>query len=154
MSADHIPSPWAIRSTLISVAELERSVEFYRELGSFGEILHDDAIAVLGGTSSESIVLILRETRGVHVRHGQQSLGLRTITFNVRTPSELDRVESVLRSRDLFTARRHIGDHLAEMVSGRDLDNMPLAFICYNSDESIGSEYYQAIVDLIYALDM
>ena len=75
MSADHIPSPWAIRSTLISVAELlEPPVESHNRAPGIpsGEILHDDAIAVLGGTSSESIVLILRETWGVHVRHGQQ----------------------------------------------------------------------------------
>ena len=33
MPADDIARPWAIRSTLIAVADLERSVAFYRELG-------------------------------------------------------------------------------------------------------------------------
>ena len=61
MTADHVPRPWALRSTLIAVADLDRSVAFYREVGPFEEIAREDAVAVLGEESPSSIILILRE---------------------------------------------------------------------------------------------
>ncbi len=51
---DHIAQPWAIRTTLIAVAELDRSVAFYREPRSFEEIFRAYAVAVLGGTSANT----------------------------------------------------------------------------------------------------
>ena len=43
------------------------------------------------------------------MRHGQQSLGLRSITFDVGSLGELyDRIESVLRTHTLFTSRQDI----------------------------------------------
>jgi catechol 2,3-dioxygenase-like lactoylglutathione lyase family enzyme len=154
MPTDHVAEPWAIRSTLIAVTDLERSVDFYRELGPFDEIFREDAIAVLGQASPASIMLILRDARSIRLtRHGQQSLGLRSIVFNVGSLGELDRIESVLRGRDLFTSRRQIADGVSELLRGRDPDNLPLVFVCYAEGETIGSDYYRAVVNLFYSLD-
>jgi len=154
MPADHVAPPWAIRSTLVAVADLDRSIAFYRELGRFDEIVREDAVAVLGDGSPESIALILRETRGVHhARHGQQSLGLRSITFSVGTLAELDRIESVLRGRDLFTSRRQIFDGASELLRGRDPDNLPLVFVCYADGATLGPDYYRQVANLMYSLD-
>jgi hypothetical protein len=153
MTIDHAAQPWTLRSTLIAVGDLERSIAFYGELGPFAAIARDDAIAVLGDASPSSIVLILRETRGLHqARHGPQSLGLRSVTFNVGSVGELDRIESFLRSRDLFTDRRHIADGASDLLRGRDPDNLPLVFVSYTQD-TIGSEYYESAIDLYYSLD-
>jgi hypothetical protein len=121
MPTDHVARPWAFRSTLIAVADIDRSIAFYRELGPFDEIAREDAVALLGELSPSSIVLILRELRGVHhARHGQQSLGPRSIAFNVGSLGELDRIESVLRGRDLFTSRGQIANGVSELLLGRD----------------------------------
>ena len=74
MPFDHVAQPWVIRSTLVVVADLDRSVAFYRELGPFEEIVREDAVAVLGDVSPASIVLMLREARSIQARRGQQSL--------------------------------------------------------------------------------
>jgi catechol 2,3-dioxygenase-like lactoylglutathione lyase family enzyme len=154
MPTDHVAPPWAIRSTLVAVADLDRSVAFYREVGPFNEIVRDDAVALIGDASPASIVLILRETRSSHhIRHGQQSLGLRSITFNVGSVGELDRVESVLRDRDLFTSRQQMADGAAELVYGRDPDNLPLVFVYYAQDQTLGPDYYRTIIRLVYSLD-
>lgn len=155
MPAESVPEAWIIRSTLVAVADLDRSVAFYRELGPFDEILREDAVAVLGEMSPASIVLILREMRAIHqARHGQQSLGLRSIHFNVGSLGELDRIESVLHGRKLFTSRRQIADGASELLLGRDPDNLPLAFVCYGGDRPVGSDYYRAIVPMVYSLDV
>jgi hypothetical protein len=154
MPADRVAQPWTLRSTLIAVADLDRSVAFYREIGPFDEIAREDAAVILGGLSPASTVLMLRELRSIHgVRHGQQSLGLRSITFSVGSLDELDRVESVLRGQGLFTARHQIADGESEIVRGRDPDNLPLVFVCYADDKPLGPEYYRALATLVYSLD-
>ena len=154
MTSDNVPHPWTIRSTLVAVAELDRSVPFYRELGPFEEIAREDAAVVLGGLDPASIVLILRELGGIHhVRHGQQSLGLRSITFNVGSIGELDRIESVLRGVDLFTGRQQIAEGEAEMIRGRDPDNLPLVLMHYAEDGPLTPEYYRTVAGLVYSLD-
>jgi hypothetical protein len=153
MPTDDGAQPWAIRSALVAVADLEKSVPFYRELGPFAEIARDDAVVVLGDVSPAAIILILRELRSIHhTRHGQQSLGIRSITFSVGSLAELDRIESVLRGRDLFTSRHTVAEG-AELLRGRDLDNQPLVFVCYDPDRTYGSEYYQSVAGLFYSLD-
>jgi hypothetical protein len=153
MSTNRDAQPWTIRSTLVAVTDLNRSIEFYSELGPFGLIDRQDAVAVVGLPTPSSIVLILRQTRDLHqVRHGQQSLGLRSITFNVGSLGELDRIESFLRSRSHFTSRRQIAEGAAELLWGRDPDNLPLVFIRYEGD-SVGPDYFRAIVNLVYSLD-
>jgi hypothetical protein len=154
MPTDHAHRPWAIRSTLAVVADLDRSVDFYRELGPFDEIVREGAVAVLGEGSPASIVLILREGRSNYARRSQQSLGLRSITFNVGSSSELDRTESVLRGRKLFTSRRQLTSGGSELLYGRDPDNMPLVFVYYVGDEALGSDYYRTVADLAYSLDV
>lgn len=154
MPTDRPAHPWAIRSALVAVGDLDRSIAFYREIGPFEEIIREDAVAVLGGVWTESINLILRESRSVHrTRHGQQSLGLRSITFNVPSLTELDRIESVLRARDLFTSRRDIFDSSSVLLQGRDPDNMPLVFVCYAGNDEIEADYYRVILNLVYSLD-
>jgi catechol 2,3-dioxygenase-like lactoylglutathione lyase family enzyme len=152
MTNEPIP-PWTIRSTLIAVTDLERSVAFYRDIGPFDEVVRDDAIAVLGDPAPSSIMLILREARGPHhTRHGQQSLGLRSITFNVGDPTELDRIESVLRDRDLLTTRRSLADGVSDLVLGHDPDNLPLLFVYY-ADDTVDADYYRVIADSFYTMD-
>ena len=155
MPAEDVPEPWTIRSTLIAVADLDRSVAFYREVGPFDEIVREDAVAVLGEMSPASVVLILREVRGTHQgRHGQQSLGLRSLHFKIESLGELNRIESVLRGRELFTSRRQTADGASEILLGRDPDNLPLAFVCYGEGKPLGPDYYRGIALLVYSLDV
>jgi hypothetical protein len=154
MPSDHVGQPWVIRSTLAVVTDLDRSVAFYRELGPFEEIVREDAVAVLGDVSPASIILILREARGMSARRGQQSLGLRSITFNVGSTSELDRIESVLRGRDLFTSRRPLVNGASDLLRGRDPDNFPLVFVCYAEGETLGLDYYRMVANVAHSLDI
>ncbi len=154
MATDHIAEPWTIRSTLIAVTELDRSLAFYRELGPFEEVAREDTVVVLGVMPAGSMFLILREMPSLHgVRHGQQSLGLRSVTFNVRSVGELDRVESVLRDHGHFTRRWKIVD-AAEAVTGRDPDNLPLVFVCFDESKVLESDYYRTVAGLGHSLDV
>ena len=93
-------------------------------------------------------------TRNIRqTRPGPQSLGLRSIVFNIGSTAELDRIESVLRKHDLFTSRRSISDGASDLLRGRDPDNLPLAFVCYQEGIVLGPDYYRKVTDLMYSLD-
>jgi len=154
MPTDHVAHPWSLRTALVVVSDLDRSVAFYRELGPFEEIVREDAVAVLGDAAPASVVLILREARSIFARRGQQSLGLRSVTFNVRSLGELDRIESVLRARDLFTLRHSLADGAAELLRGRDPDNLPLVFVSFAEEDTLGLAYYRAVATLAHSLDV
>jgi hypothetical protein len=154
MPADHVEQLWAIRSTLVAVSDLDRSVAFYQGLGPFDVIAREQAVAVLGRVSPAAMGVILRQTERVDEgRQGQQSLGLRSEIFNLGSLAELDRIESFLRSRDLFTARRNSADNASDFVIGRDPDNLPLVFVYY-AQETLGPEYYRQMLDLVYSIDV
>ena len=154
MPSDHAAQSWAIRSTLIAVSDLDRSIAFYQELGPFDVIAREQAVAVLGRVSPTSIGVILRATEHVDEgRQGQQSLGLRSEIFNLGALSELNRIESFLRGRNLFTARRNSAQNASDFIIGRDPDNLPLVFVYY-AEEMLGTDYYRNMLDLVYSLDV
>lgn len=154
-ATDHLAEPWAIRSTLVTVTQLDRSLTFYREIGPFEEIAREETVAVLGQPPHGSMFVILREVRGGHgIRHGQDSLGVRSMTFNVRSASELDRIEPLLQEHGLFTRRWKMSDGAAELMTGRDPDNLPLAFGSYDEGRLTGTEYYAAIAGFVHSLDI
>jgi hypothetical protein len=154
MPPDHEEQPWTLRSTLIAVSDLARSVSFYHEIGPFDEIGREDAVVVLGGQSPSAIVLILRELRGHQTRHGQQSLGLRSMIFSVGSVGELDRIEAVLRSHDLYTSRHELADGASVILRGRDPDNLPLVFVCYHESMTFGADYFRTIAEMFYSIDV
>ena len=152
---DHPAVPWAIRSSLVTVTDLDRSVAFYGEIGLFEEIVRDETVAVLGPPQGGSVFLILRQVQSQHaVRHGQDSLGVRSITFNVGSVGELDRIEPLLQQRGLFTRRWQMADGAADLMTGRDPDNLPLAFGAYDESRLVGTEYYGTIAGFVHSLDV
>ena len=153
MTTDHVAQPWALRSTLIAVADLDRSIGFYGELGPFGVVAREDAIAVVGDPSPGSLMLVLRETRGLHqVRHGQQSLGLRSMTFNVGSPPNSIGSSHSCEAATSSPIAGSIADGASDLMRGRDPDNLPLAFVSYAKD-TIGSEYYESVISMFYSMD-
>jgi hypothetical protein len=154
MVADDAEPPWAIRSTLVAVSDLERSIAFYQELGPFDVIAREQAVAVLGKVSPSAVGVILRQTEHIDEgRQGQQALGLRSEIFNLGSLTELNRIESFLRSRNLFSARRNSADDASNFILGRDPDNLPLVFVYYAND-TLGADYYEKMIELVYSIDV
>ncbi len=75
------------------------------------------------------------------------------LRFNVGSLNELNRIESLLRDRDLFTSRGQIEDGTSELLLGRDPDNSPLVFVCYAEDKTPGPDYYRSVGSLVYSQD-
>ena len=148
-------SDWFIRSVLIAVRELDRSVEFYRDIMNLEELAREGEVAILGVDSPDTSALILREAAGHATRHGQQALGARVVCFNLASRAELDHVEERLRSLGAFLARQRLDEEdPLEIVRGHDPDGLPLVFLTYDGLASLGQDHYRHVVMNMYGLDV
>jgi catechol 2,3-dioxygenase-like lactoylglutathione lyase family enzyme len=148
------PPKGSLRSILLSVRDLEPSVEFYREVLHLEEVLREDQIAVLGGGRNGNFNLVLREAdRGAG--RSDEGLGLRTVCFDVGSFPELDRVEHRLRTREAFRDSASLNPPgTYRYVWGYDPDRQSLIFVAFAPGMTFSADHYRQIIGLVYAVDM
>ena len=148
-------SGWSLRSVLISVSDLDRSIAFYQDVMGIQELRRDGALAILGSDLTGSFMFILREASRSAVHAGQQSLGVRTFSCNVTSHAELDRVEQRLRALDAFRDRRKIGDAAKfEILRGYDPDRLPMAFVTVELLSAMSEDDYLQAMSEMYDVDV
>ena len=146
---------WYIRSVLIAVRSLDRSIAFYRDVMSLELLARSGEVAILGEGTPRSGALILREVAGTATRHGQQALGARAVCFNLDTQAALDRVEERLGALGGSPTRRGLSeDDPLELVHGRDPDGFPIVFLSFEGFESLDAHHYRNVVMNMYGLDV
>jgi len=134
-------SSWSIRSIVISVMDLDRSSTFYQDVMNIGLVLRQDQVCVLGGYETGPFTLYLRQAPRNALHHGSQTLGVRSLTCDVGSLSDLDRVEERLRAFDSFRHRQVLDTTVGiQVVFGHDPDRLPLTFTAYASAETIDHE--------------
>jgi hypothetical protein len=145
---------WSVQSVIVSVRDLDTSSNFYRDVMNVNELLREDQVAVLGADVTSSFTLILRETlRGTHP--GQQSLGIRALTCDVGSSTEIDRVEQRLRALDAFQERQVIDEAEGfEVLHGHDPDRLPLMFLTSRIGRPISLDDYRGALQRIYVVDL
>jgi catechol 2,3-dioxygenase-like lactoylglutathione lyase family enzyme len=145
---------WSIRSALVGVADLDRSLGFYEDVTNLREILRADQMVVLGAAGASSFTLHLRSTR-LATHAGQQAAGVRSLVFDVVEPSELDRVQARLQAHDLFSARQSIQESPPfELVHGHDPDRLSLTFVAYGAGATTSLDVSCRVMAGMYSVDL
>jgi catechol-2,3-dioxygenase len=145
---------FSFRSALVSVQEIDRSATFYQAVMNLREVIREDQISVLSG-GSRPFTLYLRETGRNSSHPGQQALGVRTLSFNVESIPELDRVEENLKAHDGFRERLNFDKDLGlEVVHGLDPDRLTLMFVAQSVKADIPPDVYHRVLVSMYGLDL
>ncbi|HVC15163.1 MAG TPA: VOC family protein [Acidimicrobiales bacterium] len=145
---------WSIRSVLVSVRDLTRSVAFYRDVLALDELAREGEVAVLGA-ERQALTVILRAVSGSGVRHGQQEVGPRAVIFDVGQQSELQAVADRLEGAGALRSRSPLHDtEPFEVVAGRDPDGLPLVFVSYESSSPLQAEHYARVALRMYGVDL
>jgi catechol-2,3-dioxygenase len=149
-----ISPSWSLRSVLISVRDLDHSLTFYEDVLNVHEVLRDGRVAVLSGIGRNPISLILRQA-SLHAHHpGQDTIGIRSLSFQVGSLDELDRIEGRLRALKTFVGRSSLNDaQHVELVKGHDHDRIALEFTTSRTGESAPAMDYERAMARIYAVD-
>jgi catechol 2,3-dioxygenase-like lactoylglutathione lyase family enzyme len=143
-----------MRSVLVSVRNLARSVTFYCDVLGLREAVREGEVAVLEGERA-TFAMLLREVTGQGVRHGQQEYGLRAICFDVGSRAELDSVADRLEAAEALVSRSPLqeAEHF-DVVTGRDPDGLPLTFITYETDQPLDADHFRHVALHMYGVDL
>jgi hypothetical protein len=145
---------WSLRAVLISVSQLDRSASFYQELMGTVEAHLEDRLAIIGSTN-ETCTLYLREAYRNAPHVGPEVLGLRTLSMNVGSFAELDRVEQCLRAHDSFRDRQVFDDVVRmEAVRGYDPDRLALSFIAHEAGRELSPSDLVRVATVLYGIDV
>jgi catechol-2,3-dioxygenase len=114
-----------IQSLILTVGDLERSIEFYTSIFDFPLVAQRQQVGILQiNQAYRSQVLVLRESQGGR-RPGGGSIGVKVIGFEVALPEELDQIEKRLAERSANVRRLQRDSY--ETVIGADPDNYAIS---------------------------
>jgi catechol 2,3-dioxygenase-like lactoylglutathione lyase family enzyme len=117
----------SIQGALLNVRNLDRSIEFYRDVYDLRPVAREDRVAALMiDEGSRRQVLLLREVAGPNPVHmGRGSIGQRLLSLEAGTPGELDVIEQRLTERHAFIGRRRTDTW--EAIVGVDPDRIEVS---------------------------
>ena len=142
-------SRWTIRSVMISVRNLDRSASFYMDVLNVEEFLRQDQLVGVGSPTGMIVFLRLAyrsESRG-------STLGVRSVTFDVGSFDELDRVARRLEEHGVHRDQGILaGNPDVRYVRGYDPDRQALVFVAQKHEPTIDN-YYEAL-SFMYQTDL
>jgi catechol 2,3-dioxygenase-like lactoylglutathione lyase family enzyme len=151
---DDIPA-WSVHSVLLCVRDLDRSTTFYQAVLNLREVLRQDRVAVLAGDEKVPFTLFLRWAPPNAVHFGPESLGVRSLSFDVGSVAELERVEKGLRDFDAFRDRLTPPETAGyQWVRGYDPDRFPLTFAAHDDGKKVSLDDFRRAVAGMYAVDV
>ena len=110
------------QAVVMNVADLNRSIDFYREVLGFTVLSQEEQLAAVSAPGSDRAqVIVLREQGGGPIG-GAGHIGVRAFVLDVDSADRLERIANDLESRKLLVIRRDHTDWTA--VVGRDPDGV------------------------------
>ena len=110
-----------LRTAVVFVRNLEKSVSFYRELLGLDIVDRSTTAALL--TTADGSQLVLREF-GSNAPHPLGSIGVQYLTWSTESRDDLDRRADILRRNSAYVETRT--DEDITVVEGRDPDDVPV----------------------------
>jgi catechol 2,3-dioxygenase-like lactoylglutathione lyase family enzyme len=139
----------SIQASLLNVSDLERSVEFYRDVFELRPVGRSDRVAALMiDETNRRQVLVLREVGGPHLRAGRGSIGPRLLALEAGSLGELDVIEQKLAQRRAFSGRRRTATWQA--VVGIDPDRIEVSVSSGLTGTPIATQGWALLDQMVY----
>ena len=119
-----------LASAVMFVAELDRLVEFYRELLDWDIRLRDNTVALLTGPDGSQLYL---RAQGTKAAHPLGQVGIQYLIWTADGVDDLARCERVLRARSTRVTRKSADGFT--VVEGRGPDDVPILVTYPGPDE-------------------
>ena len=109
---------------VINVADLDRSIDFYRQVLGFTLLSQEEQLAVVSAPGNDRSQAIVLRAFGSSPLSGAGHIGLRSFIVEADSADQLERFTSELESRKLLVGRREHSEWTA--VVGRDPDGVAI----------------------------
>ena len=116
------------QGVVMNVADLNRSIDFYREVLGFTLLSQQEQLAAVSAPGSDHPQVIVLRAFGSSPLGGARHIGLRAFVLEVDSTDQLERIASDLDSRRLLVSRRDHNEWTA--VVGRDPDGVAVVVAC------------------------
>ncbi len=136
------------QGVVMNVADVDRSIGFYREVLGFTLLSQKEQLAVVSAPGSERAQVIVLRALGTSPIGGGRHIGLRGFLLEVESDDHLEQIASDLEARKLLVSRRHHSEWTA--VVGRDPDQVAVVVACVPG--GISEDSWRTLDDLLYGI--
>jgi catechol-2,3-dioxygenase len=138
------------QGVVMNVADLNRSIDFYRDVLDFTLLSQNAQLAAVSAPGSDRPQVIVLRAFGSSPAGGARHIGLRAFVLEVESADQLERIASQLDSRRLLVSRRDQSEWTA--VVGRDPDGVALVVACVSGEGRITENSWRTLDDLLYGI--
>lgn len=138
------------QGVVVNVLDLERSIDFYREVLDFKLLSQKEQLAAVSAPGSDEPQVIVLRAFGSGLVEGARHVGVRALVLEVDSADELERIASELDSRKLLVGRRDHDEWKA--VVGRDPDSVAVALAWHPGGGRITEDGWKTLDDFLYGI--
>jgi catechol-2,3-dioxygenase len=135
---------------VINVTDLDRSIDFYRQVLGFTLLTQNEQLATLSAPGSDDPQVLVLRAFGTGRLGGARHTGLRAFVLEIESTEDLERIATELDSRGLLVSRRDQGEWTA--VVGRDLDGVAVVMASVVGGGRITMGHWTTLDDLLYGI--
>jgi len=138
------------QGVVMNVADLNRSIDFYREVLDFTVLSQKDQLAAVKAPGNDQPQVIVLRAFGSSPIGGARHIGLRAFLLEVESADQLERIASDLGSRKLLVSRRDHSEWTA--VAGRDPDGVAVVVASHPDGGRITEDGWRTLDDFLYGI--
>lgn len=138
------------QGVVVNVADLDRSIAFYREVLGFTLLSQEPELAVVGASGSDRTQAMVLRAFGSSPLDGAGHIGLRAFLLEAESLDQLESIERELDSRKLFIGRRDHSEWSA--VVGHDPDGVTVVLVRHPDRSATTEDGWKVLDDFLYGI--
>jgi catechol-2,3-dioxygenase len=138
------------QGVVMNVADLNRSIEFYREVFGFTVRSQEEQLAAVSAPGSDNPQVIVLRAFGSSPIGGARHVGLRAFILEADSIDQLERIASELHSRKLLVNRRDHSDWTA--LVARDPDGVAVVVAADPGGGRLTDNGWKTLDDFLYGI--
>jgi catechol 2,3-dioxygenase len=136
------------QGVVMNVADLNRSIDFYRDVLGFTLLSQEEQVAALSAPQSDGSQVIVMRAHGNSIVGGAGHIGLRAFMLQVESDDQLEQIATAFDSRRLLINRRVHPEWTA--VVGRDPDGV--AVVVGHVSGGIAEDRWRSLDEFVYGI--
>jgi catechol-2,3-dioxygenase len=138
------------QGVVMNVADLSRSIDFYREVLQFTLLSQTQQLAVVSAPGSDQPQVIVLRAFGSSPAGGARHIGMRAFMLEVESAGQLEQIATEFESRGVLVSRRDHTEWTA--VVGRDPDGVAIVVACVSGTGRITEDSWRTLDDFLYGV--
>ncbi len=139
-----------IQGVVMNVSDLDRSIEFYRDVLGFTVQSRKDQLAAVRAPGTDRAQIIVLRAFGSSPLGGGRHIGIRSIVLEVESADQLERIAHALDSRKLLVNRREHPEWTA--LVGHDPDDVSVVVAWHPGGEEGAAHAWRTLDDFLYGI--